>query len=96
LGVWWGLTFLLERLLVKMDNQFTTQDIYLAASAIALGAQLDDIDARDKRHQRFILTGYDIDFVALSRSYYAKELQVEATAYREALRQLKSAIHLVD
>ena len=73
-------------------NSYKTTNIYLAAAMLSLGAELEDIDYSDRRHQVFILGGRQ-DFAAIERAWFASTLNGNLVRYKDALQKLKSKIH---
>ena len=73
-------------------NSYKTTNIYLAAAMLSLGAELEDIDYSDRRHQVFILGGRQ-DFSMIEKQWYANQLNGNLCRYKDALQKLKSKIH---
>lgn len=73
-------------------NTYKTTNIYLAAALVSLGAELEDIDHTDRRHQVFFLAGR-LDFSVLETAWFDGRLNGNLCRYKDALQKLKSKIH---
>ena len=75
-------------------GQFSTRDIYLAASLLSYGERIADVNNADPQHQVFIFDGDTQRLKQMQTEYLNSRLHVEVTGYRDALIKLKNIVHL--
>lgn len=76
-----------------MEERYSTKDVYFAAALLVCGYVLCEVGRTDVRHQKFYFEGDRRKIRELEVCYANRKLEVETTAYKEALQRLKSIIH---
>ena len=74
-----------------------TRNIYEVAALMTFGAEIKEVDRKDKQHQEFVLAySGDEDSTILRElqlKYQSETLMVNAVKFAENIRKLKSIIH---
>lgn len=83
----------------------STSDVYFAATLLALGYKLEEVDRKDPRHMKFIFGGKPSNLGAvqeevdqtnldnLETQWANRSLLVNAFDQAEAIKRMKSIIH---
>lgn len=74
-----------------MSEQKTTDNIYLAAAYLTLGARYVEKDTHNPSKVKFIFTG--LDFEEIDYQWHCRKLMVNARDYAESVREIKSELH---